>query len=307
MFRRLLAVFAIALLAASCSSTDTLATVDGVEITKGDLYALNPAYEDAEAGDFSGEQLRQSVTDLIILETSRQNAAEEFGVVISDADIAERLVNPPARYAALLAADATAEGTAEIQRQRAVVSLLLDRVSPELVVADYDGWEGVLEERPDFVTKACIRHINVPTEVEARDVLARLDAGEDFVALVEEFSQDSTSQDGLLVGADGSCLMSYVSLDEGLALESATADLNVPAGPLPLGTGYSVIRVEDRVQPGSADELTADPMAYLDPDVASNYYYSWASDALREADIEVSPVLGTWSSVGFGISPPSSE
>jgi hypothetical protein len=46
-------------------------------------------------------------------------------------------------------------------------------------------------------------------------------------------------------------------------------------------------------------------MQYLALDIASNSYYSWASDVVREADIEVSPVLGTWSSVGFGISPPS--
>jgi len=305
MFRRLLAICAAALVAASCSSTDTLATVNGVEITRGDLYAVNPAYEDAEAGDLTGEQLRQSVTDLIILETSLQNAGEEFGVVITDADIAERLVNPPARYEALLASPTTAEGAAELQRQRAVVSLLLDRVSPLLVSAESDGWDGVLETHPEYVTKACIRHINVPTEEEAQDVLARLDAGEDFVALVAELSQDPSSQDGLLVGADGNCLMSYAALDEGLALESARVELDTPAGPLPLGNGYSVIRVEDRVQPGSAAELSADPMQYLALDIASNSYYSWASDVVREADIEVSPVLGTWSSVGFGISPPS--
>lgn len=303
MFRRLLAILAIVLLATSCSSSNTLATVNGTEITKDDLYSIYPDYENATVTDFTGEQLRQAVTDLIVLETSLQAASDEFAVSIDDAKIAERLVNPPKRYVSLLAQDGAGEGTTGVQRQRAVVSLLLDEVSPLLVEAGLDGWAGVLESHPEYVTRACVRHINVATEDEANQVLARLDDGEDFAALAGELSQDTASEGGLLVGGDGDCLSSWATLDEDLARMVSTAEMNVPLGPVQFGSGYSVIRIEDRAEP-TVDELNADPMQYLDLNIATDYYYSWASDVLRTTDIEVSPALGTWSSVGFGISPP---
>lgn len=301
--RRLLAILAIALLVSACSSTDTLATVNGTEITKSDLFAIYPDYEDAAYGDLTGEQLRQSVTDLIILETSLQAAEDEFGVVITDAEVADRLLNPPPRYESLLAPDATGEGTTELQRQRAMVSLLLDNVSPLLIEAEAGGWSGVLESHPEYVTQVCTRHINVATEDEANDVLARLEDGEDFAALADEVSRDTASVGGLLVGTDGECLTSFAALDPDLATTMATAEMGVPIGPYPFGSGYSVFQIEDRVQP-TVEELAADPMVYIDLTVAGNYYYSWASDVLRVTDIEVNRALGTWSSVGFGISPP---
>lgn len=303
MYRRLLAVLAVVLLASSCAS-NSLASVDGTEITKDDLYNLYPNFENASITDFTGEELRQSVSDLIILEASTQAAKAEFGVEITDAEIADRLANPPLRYAAMLAPDATVEGTTEVQRQRAMVTLLLDNVAPSLVLKDWGSWAAVLESDPEFVTRACVRHINLATEDEANDVLSRLQNGEDFVTLVGELSQDTSSDEGLLIGGDGECLTSWAALDAELAHTVATAELNVPIGPFPFGSGYSVLRVEDRVQP-TLEELTADPMKYLDLNVASNYYYTWASDVLRVANIEVSPELGTWSSAGFGISPPS--
>jgi parvulin-like peptidyl-prolyl isomerase len=303
MYRRLLAILAVALLASSCAS-NTLATVDGAEITKDDLYKLYPDYQNATVADFTGEQLRQSVTDLVILEASIQGAKAEFGVEVSDAEVAERLANPPQRYASMLAPDATVEGTTEVQRQRAVVTLLLDKIAPQLALREWGSWAAMLDSDPEFVTRACVRHINVATEEEANDVLTRLQNGEDFVTLVGELSQDTSSVDGLLVGNDGDCLTSWAALDADLAHVIATAELNVPVGPYPFGSGYSVLRIEDRVMP-TVDELTADPMQYLDLNVASNYYYTWASDLIRAADIEVSPELGTWSSAGFGITPPS--
>jgi parvulin-like peptidyl-prolyl isomerase len=166
-----------------------------------------------------------------------------------------------------------------------------------------DGWAGVLESHPDYVTRACVRHVNVATEDEANQVLARLEDGEDFAALAAELSQDTASEGGLLVGGDGDCLSSWATLDQDLATMVSTAEMNVPLGPVQFGSGYSVMRIEDRVAP-TVDELNADPMQYLDLNIATDYYYTWASDVLRTTDIEVSPALGTWSSVGFGISPP---
>jgi parvulin-like peptidyl-prolyl isomerase len=302
MFRRVLIVLAAAMLVASCSFNDTLATVNGVAITKADLIALNPAYEQP-LGVLTGEDLRQNVTDLIVSEATKQAAAKKYGVVIDEATISDRLANPPERYASMLTASGDSPGAL---RGRAIASLIVDGVSPQLIAAQYDGWAGVLEQHPELVSKECVRHINVATEAEANDVLTRLQNGEDFIDLANELSLDTTSKDGLLVDSQGNCLGSFSASAE-LAATAATAELNVPVGPIALGGGYSIIRVEQRVAPASAEELAADPMKYLDLKTASDYYFTWASDELRAADIEVTPALGTWSAAGFGISPPGGE
>lgn len=301
MSRRLLVILAAALLAASCSSADTLATVNGVAITKDDLVALNPAYEDP-LGALTGDDLRQNVISLIVLEASMQAAQEDYGLTIDDATIAERIANPPERYAILLAP--TGDGTDTIRR-RAIASLVLDAVAPDLVVEDYGGWSAVLDSSPEIVSKACVRHINVATEEEAADILDRLQAGEDFSALVAEVSLDQSSEDGRLIGPDGQCLTWYSSYAPELAALAATAELNTPAGPVALGSGYSVILVEERLMPASKTELAANPMTYLDLNVASSHYVTWASDEVRVADVEISSALGTWSPEALAILPPN--
>jgi parvulin-like peptidyl-prolyl isomerase len=297
--RRFFAILAAALLVTSCASSNTLVTVNGTAITKDDVIALEPTYADP-LGNFTGDDLRQNVANLIALKVALQSAETQYGAALDDAAVNERIANPPDRYASLLLP--TGLSTAAM-RQRAQATLVIDAVSPQLVSAVYGGWAGVLASRPDLVSLECIRHINVATEDEANDVLARLHNGEDFISLAGELSLDTTSQDGLLIGPTGDCLTAYSSVSEDVAKLAATAELNVPVGPVQLGSGYSVIRVEDRVTP-SEEELAADPMAYLDMNVATSYFSTWVADQMRLADIEVSPVLGSWSDTALSITAP---
>lgn len=300
MSRRLLVVLAVALLAASCSSSETLAMVNGAAITRNDLIAMDAAYEDP-LGVKTGENLRQDVTSLIAFEAALQSAEDDYGLVIDDAAIAERIANPPEHWTSVM--DTTGADTYSAQHL-ATITLVADAVVPELVAEEYGGWPAVLESHPDLVAKVCVRHISLASEAEAEDVLARLLAGEDFIALAAELSQDQVSQDGLLVDTDGTCLTSYASLAPEFAVATATAELNTPTGPVPLWGGYSVFRVEERVMPSSVEELAAAPMHYLDLSQAGTYYAGWVSDELRVADVEVSSALGTWSSDGLAILPP---
>ena len=301
MFRRLLIILALALLAASCSSSDVLATVNGEEITKSDLYDLRPAYEEDLTG-VTGESLREDVSGLIVLTATRQAAERDFGLVIDDAMIADRLTNPPERYAAILAPDLADEGT---QRNRAVVTLLIDAVGSALIEQEAGGFAALLADRPGAVTRSCVRHIAVATVEEGNDVLARLEQGEDFVTVAAEVSLDQASPEGLIVGPEGDCLTWLNAVGDEFATLAATAELDVPVGPVASGGGFSVLRVEDRIGPSSAAELAADPMAYLDLGVASTVYSGWASETVRMADVSLTPTLGSWSGVGFGISPPT--
>ena len=304
MFRRSLIVVALAILTASCSSSDVLATVNGEHITKEDVYALDPAYEDA-LGSRSGEDLRSAVSSLIVLQAQLHAAEEEFGVIINDSMIDDLLANPPERYQQTLNPAIPQENvTPQILRFRATALLLLDQVGPALMEREAGGFAELYATRPDIVSRVCVRHIAVATVEEGEQVMARLEAGEEFEALVAELSIDTNSPGGLLLGNEPACPLYLSGIGGEFSRLAATADLNVPLGPIAGPIGFSVFRIEERVAPASIAELEQRPMDFLQTGVVGTIYSSWASDAARNAEVDVASSLGRWSADGFGIAPP---
>ncbi len=302
MFRRLLPVFAIALLAASCSTSDVLATVNGVNITEEDLLEVYPDWEDP--ANLGGEDLRQAVSNLVTFEAITQAAEEQYGLVLDETEIADRILNPPDRYATILVPELmTGSATDGILRLNAIQSLLVDSIGPQLFADNVGGYGEWLETRPETVARVCMRFILVATTDEAADVIDRLNAGESFADLVPEVSLDQSAPDGRLVDSEGNCLISLALFTDTIVTAAIEAELNEPIGPVPIGTNYAVLQFEDRVLP-TVDELQTDPMEWADPAPINAAYSGWTSDALRDADVSVSPTLGRWSSIGFGIEPP---
>lgn len=301
--RRLLMVLPIALLAAACSSSNTLATVNETDITKDDLVALRPSYEELDSLD--AETIRSDLSLLIIMEALRTSAEDQFGAVITEDDIDERLTNPPERYAAVIAPpDQFADITEDAVRISATQSLIRDAVVSELAAQEPGGFEGMMTQTPQDVTRVCVRRIATASVGEATQVLERLQAGEDFETVAAEVSPDQVNPGGFITDENGNCLVWMGQAGDKFAFLAATAPLNEPVGPVASGSGWDVIMVVDRRGPASLAALEADPMEYLDRDVISVLYTPWANDAIREADIEVSPTVGRWSEAGVGIAPP---
>ncbi len=301
--RRIAALIAVGLLAASCSSADTLATVNDNEITRSDLTALRPSYSDASS--LNAEQVRQDLTLLIVLEVVQDAARDQFGYEITEADIEDRLTNPPARYATVIRPpEEFTDVTADAIRASAVQSLVRDGVVPGLAQQEAGGFEDLLANRPEEVTRSCVRHIATATFEEAAAVLERLEAGEDFATLVAEVSLDQSSPDGLIATSDGDCLVFLTRLGLEFANLAATAPLNEPVGPVVSSDRWNIIVVDDRQAPASVAELAADPMEFFAPDYISALYTPWLNEAVRAADIDVSPTVGRWSEAGIGIAPP---
>lgn len=302
LLRRLAPLIPLVLLAAACSSADTLATVNGNTITKSDLTALRSSYEDPLSTD--AETLRSDLSLLVVLEALSIAAGEEFDIVITEADIAERLANPPERYAQVIVPPGeSADITDDAVRVSAIQSLVRDGVVTELAAQEPGGFEAMLNETPQDVTRACVRHIATGSIEEATQVLERLEAGEDFEAVAAEVSLDQVSPGGLIRNEDGECLVWLGRAGTDFAYLAATAPLNEPAGPVASGDVWDVIVVTERLAPSLA-ELEADPMEYLARDKISALYAPWANDVIRLAAIEISPTVGRWSEVGVGIAPP---
>lgn len=308
--RIVLAAAVLGLVAASCSTDSSepaicraatdLAVVNGAAITCEDLYELRPEYADAEIV-LDAEAVRGDLTGLIQTEVFVTTAVQEFGVEVTDADIDERLANPPDRWAALLAQPLT---EAEL-RSDAMVSLVSDGVVTEMVKRDYGELATFAAQRPQDVFRACVRTIVVLSEGEAIDVVRRLDAGEDFLTVRNEVTVETTLPDGLLVGASGECPIGVNFLGEEFALAAALTPIGEITGPVPdSGGAFHVIRVEERTGPEAGADLESEFLDFLDPAAQSTFFQAWASDALREAEIEVASLIGRWSSAGFGIAPP---
>ncbi len=308
---RLLLMFAaVSLLAAACNSSSDqpalcnaatdLAVVNGAAITCDDLYRFRPEYGDLDLLA-EGELVRGDLTRLIQDEVFRTTAAQEFGITIGDADIAERLANPPARWAPLL----TQQLAERESRSNALRSIVSDLAAPEVARADYGGLSEFAAQRPQDVVRVCVRTILVLSESEAVAVVNRLDAGEDFLAVRNEVSIENSLPDGLLVDSSGSCPVYVGALGEQFALAAALTPIGEIAGPVPDESGvFHVIRVEERIGPATSSDLETDFLDFLDPGAQSVMFSRWATDAVREADVDVASPIGRWAPASLGIVPP---
>lgn len=297
----LLAVVVVVLLAAcgGSASSSTWATVNGTAITEGDVDAFGA--EPLSGPTAPSEELRNVVAELIFDTAGISVAATDFGVEITDEEIAERLANPPERWEGLFASASADAAVGEGQLESlATRTLLLDQVGPQLLLADYGTWEDVIADAPELVVTACVRHILTATIEEAQAALDRVDAGEDFIAVAAELSQDTGSPEGL-IAADTCPAPLNVSPEFTEAMMSL--DVGEAGGPVQSEFGFHVIQVEERNVP-DISELETRAIEFLDGGLVSDYFSSWYSTAARDADVEVASPLGTWSPDSLAIAPP---
>lgn len=285
---------------ALCNVATDLAVVNGAAITCEQLHERSPQYDDADVL-VDGEALRAELTGLIRTQALVDAAASEFGVGVTDAQIDERLANPPDRWAGLL----TQSLSVAESRTNAQLTLISDAVVPELVKSEFGDLAGFVEQRPEDFVRACVRTIVVLSETEAIEAKARIDAGEDFLVVRNDFTIETTLPDGLLVDQAGNCPISVGFLGPDFARLTAEAPIGEVVGPVADGGGaFHVIRVEERIGPDFAGDLEAGFLDFLDLDLQSQIFNPWASDALRDAEVDVASAIGRWSSAAFGIAPP---
>lgn len=282
---------AIAFVLSACGggSSAAAASVDGTDITVGEVEALI----DIEESTIPKDQFAQFLGFEIQWEIITTAATDDFGVEIAEVDIdaeADRIFE---------SAGASGESREEFLSSRGVTEDFLSNIAHQALV-DQAVREALDEEVEDpgqqeidaQRTEVCVSHVLVPTEEEAQDVFDRLEAGEDFGELAQELSQDpgSVENNGILpCGPAGQ----YVD-------EFRDAAMTAPIGEVydeivQTRFGYHVMLVTDRVEPtGETTPTESEAVESLRADAVALELNSWFLDKVTAAEVVVEEQFGTW-------------
>ena len=303
------AALAVTLVGAACSGTDVtaLATVNGTQIDLDDMRDLRASYGE-DFVETNTEQFRVDLGRLIFLQALLEAATDPgLGITISDADVQERIANPPPRYAAGFAGIAADPDLGDgALRLQATFSLIEDRVTTRLLQEDEGYLAGILQDQPEQIASACVRHILVDTIFDAESIISELAAGADFAELAAEFSIDTANagSGGLLAESPETCLLPLSNWTPAFGHAAATGEIGAILGPVQTDFGFHVIRVDERSSLPTLEDLTADPLAYVGTIEISRVFTPWWNDEVRNAEITVNPLVGSWFAEGLGIVPP---
>jgi parvulin-like peptidyl-prolyl isomerase len=303
-----LLVVALALLTAACSGSGTeVATVNGTAITLGEVEELRQAGSVANR-----EQFNQDLFQLIVEETVRQAASEDFGIVPVQADIDARFdefiagieaQGPLQEY--LDEFEITEETIRHVAFQQVMLPEIQDRLIAEADPIDEEAVRAAYDQQLPALTTICTRHILVATEEEAEEVVERLDGGEEFADLAAELSIDTGSG---AAGGDIGCL-TEAEMAQSFVPSYTEAARQAPVGevyePFESDFGFHVLIVDSRDAP-AFEEVSADLEASLAGEQAGLLFDEWVFEVLGEADIVVTERYGTWrTEPTFGVVSPA--
>jgi len=246
----------------------TVATVNGVKITRGELDA-NPStvqliatmksyYGDnyttnEEAMSYFKTQktsiLQQMISEELAIQKAKElNLGQDAAAVQTEADAKyEEIKNgysTEAEFKTALSSSGFDETSfKEYLKKQIVIQKVIDNITKDVTVTDqaikdyYDANPYKYTESPNTIHVA---HILVATEDEAKAVKARLDAGEDFAAVAKDKSTDTSNKDN---GGDLGTV-NYVDSGYDETFMAAAIALNVGqvSDPVQTSFGYHIIK-----------------------------------------------------------------
>ena len=288
--KRLLVLLAvIALTAAACSgSSSTAATVNGTDITVGDVDDL--FYEPEE--DLSDEQMAGYLSTLIQWTAIEQKAETDLGFEATqeeiDAEVETILFDagsPGDLDGFLETQNISEEGLERYATQLLIEDAVIESVTPTVDVPTVDDAQEAINAAPLEFTQVCAAHILVETEEEAQAVVDRLEGGEDFATVAAEVSIDTGS------GPDGGSLGCGAAATYVPAFAEATvsATIGEVTGPVETEFGFHVIVVDERTV-ATPEEV----LPFMEEQVVFAATDAWLLDAVTTADVTVDEQFGTW-------------
>jgi foldase protein PrsA len=262
----------------SGSDTTTLASVNGISISKGNLYDALVA---------SGGQ--QTMETLINNELIRQ-AAEKQGIVVTDADINKEMDAVRKNFGtneefqqALTSYGMTLEGLKKEMEPQVQLRKLLE---PQVKITDADikkYYDDNLEtlKTPEKVKAS---DIVVATKAEAETILAELKNGADFAATAKEKSTDTATKD------NGGALELFAKADKEAAISDAVFALKIGelSGVIQASDGgfhiYKLTERQPAVTP-TLEEKTVEIREQLTTDQISTLSQTWIAEQQSSAKI----------------------
>lgn len=281
---------------------NTAATVNGEEIlisevrdriaTVRDNPQLAQQLEEDETGEFE-EQVQAEILTGLIRSRLLEQGAEELGVEVSEEDVDEQREQVVEEVGGEDAFEQIVEQnnlTQEEVRSQLRDLALQERVADELTAdleVDSDEVRAFYEQ--NYGT-AEARHILVESEEEAREVLERLEEGEDFGELAKEVSTDPSAEQN--AGDLG-------EFDRGQMVPEFTeavfeAEEGEIVGPVETQFGHHVIEVRS-IDPGPPlSEVEGDINDELLEEERVELVQAWLEEQTAEAEVSVNPRFGEW-------------
>jgi len=235
---------------------DALATVDGEAVSDRLLHAFIYQYPGMDADSIPAEQkeqLAEHMVNLVIL----TREAERRGLHRED-DVRAALA---------------------LERMQTLSDRLVRKLEEDEPISDEEV-QARFDERFGSVNEYKAAHILVEDEELARDLLARIEAGEDFGALAEEYSQDGSAADGGNLG--------WFNPDQMVPpFADAVRDLgpgNISQEPVQTNFGWHLISVEDsRESDGpTLDEVREDIVNRIRQEKVQNF----VNELREQAEVE---------------------
>ena len=294
----LLVVGAVALAACGSGSGAVAATVNGENLTVGQIEALL----DTDGATVSKDQFAQFLGFQIQWLIAEAAAKTDYGLAPTDDEItaeADRIFDEVSADGETRADFLSSRGfTEQFLRNYARQSLLQTAIG-DLYLADApEPTQEEVDAQRDGSTSVCVSHILVDTEQEAEDVMTRLGDGEDFAALATELSTDTGSAPA---GGDLGCgaPSQYV---ESFAEAVKVAPIGDVYDQIVESTfGFHVIMVTDRTVPTDEEAIQL-----FKDDAVATQMQDWFLAAVEASDVTVTEEYGTWDSTSLSVVPPAS-
>ena len=293
----LLVLAALVLAACGGGSNAVAATVNGEDITVGDIEAL---IHTGEQSTIPKQTFAQFLGFDIQWRIVSDAAEDEFEIVVTDEDVPaeadaifEEAAQGMTREEFLETNGVTEEFLLQVARQQ-----LLDDQVREVFAAEVEPPSE--QDVDDVIAEAealyCSSHILVATAAEAGDVVARLEAGEDFALLAAELSTDAGSG---AQGGDLGCSPPDAFVEE-FADALATAEVDVPTDPVETEFGFHVILLREDEVPTEDQVLEA-----LSAQGIGEAANAWFIEQVEAAEVTVDEAYGTWQANPPQVVPPT--
>ena len=297
-----------AVVLAACGGGGTpAATVDGTDITVGDVESLIAT----DGSTITKEQFAQFLAFSIQWVVIGDSAEADYGIVITDEQAAEEAdriyeevgAEGQSREDFLSTRGVTEAFLLSIARQGLIDVEVREILREDVTAPSTEEIETARGDAAVALTNVCASHILVATEQEANDIVTRLDGGEDFGALAVELSTDTGS--GANDGALG-CTTPDTYVEP-----FAEAVMAAPVGEvydqvIQTEFGFHLILVTDREEPVEADLPSEDEIVEgLQDEQILAELEDWFLTSVAAADVTVDEQFGTWQPNPPLVVPPS--